>query len=102
MLQPVIEHSQDLFGLERRDAAICDKPLDVHLLDGDHRRVGVPPPTFLDWSLNRAALDSSASTEHPRAVIEGALAHVVRNQTEAASVRSDLFERRRRLGACAV
>ena len=30
-------------------------------------------------------------------VIETALAHVVRNQTEAAYARSDLFERRRRL-----
>ena len=59
----------------------------------------------MNWSLNRAAIDSSASTEHPRAVIEGALAHVVRNQTEAASARSDLFERAPaagRLGACAI
>ena len=30
-------------------------------------------------------------------VIEAALAHVVRNRTEAAYARSDLFERRRRL-----
>ena len=30
-------------------------------------------------------------------MIEAALAHVVRNQTEAAYARSDLFERRRRL-----
>ena len=29
--------------------------------------------------------------------MEAALAHVVRNQTEAAYARSDLFERRRRL-----
>ena len=32
-----------------------------------------------------------------REVIEAALAHVVRNQTEAAYARSDLFARRRRL-----
>ena len=36
-------------------------------------------------------------TDHPREVIEAALAHVVRNQTEVAYARSDLFERRRRL-----
>ena len=36
-------------------------------------------------------------TNHPREVIEAALAHVVKNQTEAAYARSDLFERRRRL-----
>ena len=34
---------------------------------------------------------------HPRGVVEAALAHVVGNQTEAAYARSDLFERRRRL-----
>ena len=36
-------------------------------------------------------------SDHPREVIEAALAHVVRNRVEAASARSDLFERRRRL-----
>ena len=36
-------------------------------------------------------------TDHPREVIEAALAHVVPNRTEAAYARSDLFERRRRL-----
>ena len=40
---------------------------------------------------------ASESTDHPREVIEAALAHAVRNQTEAAYARSDLFERRRRL-----
>ena len=34
---------------------------------------------------------------HPREVVEAALAHAVRNQTEAAYARSDLFERRRQL-----
>ena len=33
-------------------------------------------------------------TDHPREVIEAALAHVVRNRVEAAYARSDLFERR--------
>ncbi|MCY4510544.1 MAG: integrase, partial [Acidobacteria bacterium] len=32
-----------------------------------------------------------------RAVVEAALAHTVRDQTEAAYARSDLFERRRHL-----
>ena len=34
-------------------------------------------------------------SDHPREVIEAALAHVVRNRVEAASARSDLFERKR-------
>ncbi len=34
-------------------------------------------------------------TDHPRQVIEAALAHVVQNKVEAAYARSDLFERRR-------
>ena len=36
-------------------------------------------------------------TDHPREVVEAALAHVVGNRTEAAYARSDLFERRRHL-----
>ena len=45
--------------------------------------------SFRDWA--------AEETDHPREVIEAALAHVVRNQVEAAYARSDLFERRRRL-----
>ena len=45
--------------------------------------------SFRDWA--------AEETDHPREVIEAALAHVVRNPVEAAYVRSDLFERRRRL-----
>ena len=45
--------------------------------------------SFRDWAAER--------TNHPREVLEVALAHVVGNQTEAAYARSDLFERRRRL-----
>ncbi len=45
--------------------------------------------TFRDWA--------GEETDHPREVIEAALAHVVRNRVEAAYARSDLFERRRRL-----
>ena len=45
--------------------------------------------SFRDWASER--------TDHPREVAEAALAHAVRNQTEAAYARSDLFERRRHL-----
>ena len=45
--------------------------------------------SFRDWASER--------TDHPREVVEAALAHVVRNQVEAAYARSDLFERRRPL-----
>ena len=45
--------------------------------------------SFRDWA--------AEETDHPREVIEAALAHAVRNQVEAAYARSDLFERRRRL-----
>ena len=45
--------------------------------------------SFRDWASER--------TDHPREVIEAALVHVVRNRTEAAYARSDLFDRRRRL-----
>ena len=45
--------------------------------------------TFRDWA--------AEETDHPREVIEAALAHVVQNKVEAAYARSDLFERRRRL-----
>ena len=45
--------------------------------------------SFRDWASER--------TNHPREVIEAALAHAVQNKVEAAYSRSDLFERRRRL-----
>ncbi len=45
--------------------------------------------SFRDWAAEK--------TDHPREVIEAALAHVVQNKVEAAYARSDLFERRRRL-----
>ena len=44
--------------------------------------------SFRDWA---------EETDHPREVIEAALAHVVQNKVEAAYARSDLFERRRLL-----
>ena len=45
--------------------------------------------SFRDWA--------AEETDHPREVIEAALAHVVQNKVEAAYARSDLIERRRRL-----
>ena len=47
--------------------------------------------TFRDWA--------AEETNHPREVVEAALAHVVQNKVEAAYARSDLFERRRQLMA---
>ena len=44
---------------------------------------------FRDWA--------AEETDHPREVVEAALAHVVHNKVEAAYRRSDLFERRRRV-----
>ena len=44
---------------------------------------------FRDWA--------AEDTEHPREVVEAALAHVVQNKVEAAYRRTDLFDRRRRL-----
>ena len=45
--------------------------------------------SFRDWAAEK--------TDHPRDVIEAALAHVVQNKVEAAYARSGLFDRRRRL-----
>ena len=57
-----------------------------------HRIAAVPHgfrSSFRDWA--------AEETDHPREVIEAALAHVVRNKVEAAYRRTDLFERRRNL-----
>ena len=43
--------------------------------------------SFRDWA--------AEETDHPREVVEAALAHMVQNPVEAAYARSDLFERRR-------
>ena len=71
------------------------KPLDAHQLRWMVRELGIAAvphgfrSSFRDWA--------GEETDHPREVIEAALAHVVRNRVEAAYARSDLFERRRRL-----
>ena len=80
----------DLMFPSQRGKAIRDATL-----SGLIRRLGIGAvphgfrSSFRDWASER--------TDHSREVIEAALAHVVRNQTEAAYARSDLFERRRRL-----
>ena len=45
--------------------------------------------SFRDWA--------AEETNHPREVVEAALAHQVKDKVEAAYARSTLFERRRRL-----
>ena len=71
------------------------KPLDdrrFRRLLQRHRVAAVPHgfrSSFRDWA--------AEETDHPREVIEAALAHMVQNKVEAAYARSDLFERRRRL-----
>ncbi len=45
--------------------------------------------SFSDWA--------AELTDHPREVVEAALAHTIRNKVEAAYARTDLFDRRRRL-----
>ena len=57
-----------------------------------HRIAAVPHgfrSSFRDWAAEK--------TDHPREVVEAALAHVVKSKVEAAYMRTDLFERRRRL-----
>ena len=69
------------------------KPLDDKQLRWLLRELGIAAvphgfrSSFRDWA--------GEETDHPREVIEAALAHVVRNKVEAAYARSDLFERRR-------
>ncbi len=71
------------------------KPLKDMALSGLLREleVGAVPhgfrSSFRDWA--------AEETDHPREVVEAALAHAVRNPVEAAYARSDLFARRRRL-----
>ena len=71
------------------------RPLDVQRLRRLVARCGIEcvphgfRSSFRDWA--------AEETDHPREVIEAALAHVVQNKVEAAYARSDLFERRRLL-----
>ena len=71
------------------------RPLKDMALSGLLKQLGIGAvphgfrSSFRDWA--------AEETDHPREVVEAALAHTVRNPVEAAYARSDLFERRRRL-----
>ena len=75
--------------------SIRGKQIDASVLSKTLTRLGIDAvphgfrSSFRDWASER--------TDHPREVVEAALAHTVRDQTEAAYARSDLFERRRHL-----
>ena len=75
--------------------SVRGNPLDGGALARLLKRLGIAAvphgfrSSFRDWT--------AEETDHPREVAEAALAHVVRNQVEAAYRRTDLFERRRRL-----
>ena len=75
-------------GVTRRIRAMSTMPKMLR-----HHEIAAAPPgfrsSFRDWAAER--------TDHPREVIEAALAHVVQNKVEAPYARSDLFERRRLL-----
>ena len=78
-----------VFAMERGQALRAER---VGRLLKRHGIAAVPHgfrSSFRDWA--------AEMTDHPREVIEAALAHVVRNKVEAAYRRTDLFERRRRL-----
>ena len=68
---------------------------------------GVVMPAGMQTGFGSTFRDGAAEeTNHPREVVEAALAHVVQNKVEATYARSDLFERRRKLmddwSACVV
>ena len=75
--------------------SVRGNPLDGTALSRMLLRLGIEAvphgfrSSFRDWA--------AEETDHPREVAEAALAHVVRNQVEAAYWRTDLFERRRLL-----
>ena len=64
-------------------------------LNVDDVFMGLRPRT----AVGRAFATGRPRPDDPREVLEAALAHVVQNKVEAAYMRSDLFERRRRLMA---
>ena len=75
--------------------SVRGKRMNALVLSGLLKRLEIPAvphgfrSTFRDWA--------AEETNHPREVVEAALAHIVQNKVEAAYARSDLFDRRRRL-----
>ena len=94
-----VEILDDATSLRNGDGLVFPSPRGKPLSDmtlskllKEQRIAAVPHgfrSSFRDWASER--------TNHPREVIEAALAHVVRNQTEASYARSDLLEKRRPL-----
>ena len=91
----ILEAARKLGGGENPVVFVNERgrPLDgkrLNRLLRKHRIAAVPHgfrSSFRDWA--------AEETDHPRGVVEAALAHVVKNKVEAAYMRSDLFERRR-------
>ena len=99
---PLCRRALEILGEARRlggeDSRLVFTPLNgqpliekrLRQLIRQHRIAAVPHgfrSSFRDWA--------AEETDHPREVVEAALAHMVQNKVEAAYRRTDLFERRR-------
>ena len=72
----------------------------MRLLVDQEPRTTQRPHTYATTRVPRLLhfhVSADNETDHPREVIEAALAHVVQDKVEAAYAQSDLFERRWRL-----
>lgn len=84
-------------GAKGKTSGAAVKPLSDMTLSKLMKELGIAAvphgfrSSFRDWA--------GETTNHPHAVIEQALAHVIQNKAEAAYARSDLLERRRDLMA---
>lgn len=85
-------HAGDDLTQERRPAPMSENTMRKYLQD-DMGREGVTVhgfrSAFRDWG--------AETTSYPRELLEAALAHVLRDKTEAAYQRGDMFDRRRLL-----
>ena len=89
LAQP-LRNARGLVFPSPRGRALSDMTLSKLL---KHRNIAAVPhgfrSSFRDWAAEQ--------TDHPREVVEAALAHTIRNEVEAAYRRTDLFGRRRPL-----
>ncbi|WP_420462814.1 tyrosine-type recombinase/integrase [Candidatus Palauibacter sp.] len=93
----ILEAAKKLRGGENPVVFVNERgrPLDGKRMNRLLRKHGIAAvphgfrSSFRDWA--------AEETDHPREVVEAALAHVVKNKVEAAYRRTDLFERRRHL-----
>ena len=89
----LVEARENTVGSEWVFPSPTGRVLKDFALSGLLGELGIPAvphgfrSSFRDWA--------AECTDAPHAVMEAALAHVVRNKVEAAYARSDLFERRR-------